>query len=211
MQFGQQWTSLRDQCEWHKHHIKLNNRKQCCFSHCLIVWYFWFCPCCSPLTTSNFSFTSPLPDFPPTFILSHSPPLPSICFHLHPLKILSWPFPPHGSPLSSLSYSNLLAHFTPSTLFYFTLPPPLFFFFFSSSPVISSPDRSPTSSQSVSAAVTAWTLTTQSASSACSVRVERASRSSCLSYTAASAPAAKVGLIECGPVDLHVHVSRQII
>lgn len=124
MQFGQQWTILQDQCEWHKHHIKLNNGKPCCFSHCLIVWYFWFCPCWSPLTASNFSFTSPLPDFPHTFILSHSPPLPSICFHLHPLKILSWPFPPHGSPLSSLSYSNLLAHFTPSTLY----PPPPFFF-----------------------------------------------------------------------------------
>ncbi|KAF1372727.1 hypothetical protein PFLUV_G00250410, partial [Perca fluviatilis] len=53
--------------------------------------------------------------------------------------------------------------------------------------------RSPTSSQFASAVVTVWTLTTQSVSSAFSVRVERASPSSCPSYTAANAPAAKVG------------------
>ncbi|KAF1372722.1 hypothetical protein PFLUV_G00250360 [Perca fluviatilis] len=51
--------------------------------------------------------------------------------------------------------------------------------------------RSPTSSQFASAVVTVWTLTTQSVSSAFSVRVERASPSSCPSYTAANAPAAK--------------------
>lgn len=55
--------------------------------------------------------------------------------------------------------------------------------------------RNPTCSQFASAVVTAWTLTTQCVSSACSVTVERASLSSCLSYTAASAPVAKVGIM----------------
>lgn len=114
-------------------------------------------------------------------------------------------------------FTSILSKFSPD-LFLHTAPPlltvlfqspgslhpihfiaPSLIWFHSSSPVISPPDRSPTSSQSVSAAVTVWTLTTRSASSACRVRVGRESRSSCLSSTAASAPAAKVGLNDCGP------------
>lgn len=116
-------------------------------------------------------------------LLSLHPSLP-LLYTLHTLSLFqspNWLAPPYRPFTSSPPLSSLIRRFTLSS------PP-------------SSVRRSPTSSQSVSAAVTVWTLTTQSVSSACGVRAGRASRSSCPSYTAANAPAAKVESDGCGRV-----------
>lgn len=65
--------------------------------------------------------------------------------------------------------------------------------------ILSPHPRSPTSSRCASAAATVWTPTPRCGSSACGATAARASRSSCPSYTAASAPAAKVGSPERDP------------
>lgn len=98
----------------------------------------------------------------PDLLIKPSPALISVCPHHIQVTLLA---------LISLSAPNIQL-------------PSLFF--------LLSPRRSRISSRCVSAAATAWTRTPRCASSACSVRVERASRLSCQSYTAASALAAKV-------------------
>lgn len=108
--------------------------------------------------------------------------------------------------------TTLKQHKVQSTSLHLLTPPSSRpFSLHSSSAIVSFSNRSPTSGRCASAAVTAWTPTTRSVSSACGARAATASRSSCQSYTAANAPAAKVGSDECGPSGFAWRLSRQCV